>query len=310
MIISVCIPCYRSAKTLKTVVEGVKKEFQKRPEFDYQFVLVNDGSPDNTFDVIQELCKNDKKIIGVDHSRNYGQSTAKMTALKYAKGDIIVFMDDDGQHEAGGVFKLADKLIEGNYDVVYAYFPNKKHSLFKKITSNMHNSIAEKMGNKPKGIHRSSFSAWSRTVADAAVKYKSPFVSIGSYLMCITTKYGEVEMEHRERLEGKSGYTLKKLFKMWFNIFFSFSMIPLRITTYLGAGCSLGSFIWGIILIIRKLVNPYISAGYTSTVVLILFIGGILMLFLGILGEFVGRTYMTVSGMPQYNVRRTVNVDE
>ena len=310
MLISICIPCYRSAKTLPTVVESVKQEFAKRPEYDYQFVLVNDGSPDNTFEVIRKLCADDPKIIGVDHSRNYGQASAKLTALQFADGDISVFMDDDGQHAADGVFKLVEKMLEGDYDAVYAHFPNKQHSGFKKFTSNLHNKIAEALGNKPKGIHRSSFYAWSRTVVEALKNYHSPFVSIGSYLMHITTRYADVEMEHRERLAGESGYTLKRLFKMWFNIFFSFSMIPLRITTYLGSICSAAGFIWGIVLIISKLVNPHIAAGYTSTIVLILFIGGLLMLFLGIIGEYVGRIYMTISNMPQHNIRKVINADD
>ena len=310
MLISICIPCYRSALTLATVVESVKKEFAGRPEYDYQFVLVNDGSPDNTFQVIRKLCEEDSRIIGVDHSRNYGQSAAKLTSLQFAEGDIIIFMDDDGQHSAEGVFVLIDKMLEGDYDVVYAHFANKQHTPFKKIASWMHNKIAEKMGNKPEGVHRSSFCAWSRTVADALKDYHSPFVSVGSYLMHITTRYAEVEIEHKKRLAGKSGYTLKRMFKMWFNIFFSFSMIPLRITTYLGSIIASAGFIWGIVLIIRKLVDPHIAAGYTSTIVLILFIGGLLMLFLGIIGEYVGRIYMTVSNMPQSHIRKIINADD
>ena len=160
MLISICIPCYRSAKTLPAVVEEVKNEFVKHPEHEYQMVLVNDGSPDNTYEVIQTICKDDPKIIGVDLSRNYGQASAKMCALRYAKGDAIVFMDDDGQHPASGIFQLVDKLNEG-YDVVYAKFKHKKHNAFKRMTSKMHNKLSEAMGTKPKGIYRSSYSAWN-----------------------------------------------------------------------------------------------------------------------------------------------------
>ena len=306
MLISVCIPCYKSAKTLPIVVENVKEEFSKRDDYDYQFVLVNDGSPDNTFGVIMDLCKEDKKITGVNLSRNFGQPSAKLAALQEAKGDIIIFMDDDGQHPADGVLKLADKLNEG-YDVVYAYFKNKKHSAFKRFTSDLHNWIAEFMGNKPKGIHRSSFSAWSRTVVDAMLNYKSPFISIGSFLMRITTKYANVEIEHQKRIFGSSGYTFRKLFAMWLNIFISFSMLPLRIATYLGflfSGCS---FLWMLYLLIRSIVRPIKVSGYTSTLLAILFVGGVILVMLGIMGEYLGRIYMTVSGMPQYNVRETIN---
>ncbi len=305
MLISICIPCYKSSKILPVVVEGIKHEFEKREE-DYQIVLVNDGSPDGTFGVILEMCQKDSRITGVNLSKNYGQPSAKLAALKQAKGDVIVFMDDDGQHPAEGIFKLVDKLKEG-YDVVYADFKNKQHSAFKRFTSNLHNSIAEFMGNKPKGVKRSSFTAWTRTVVDAMLTYKSPFISIGSFLMTVTSRYANVEVEHQKRLEGSSGYTLKKLVRMWMNIFISFSMMPLRVATYLGflfSGCS---FLGIIYLFARRFIHPIRVSGYTSTMLVILFVGGVLMVILGIMGEYLGRIYMTVSGMPQYYVREVIN---
>lgn len=305
MVISICIPCFRSAKTLPIVVENVKKQFNGRNE-DYQIVLVNDGSPDNTFGVILGLCKEDPKITGVNLSKNYGQPSAKMAALKHAIGDIVVFMDDDGQHPADGIFKLVDRLQEG-YDVVYADFKNKQHSVFKRITSKMHNSIAEAMGNKPKGIRRSSFTAWNRTVVDAMARYKSPFISIGSFMMSITNKFANVEIEHQKRIEGSSGYTFKKLFAMWLNIFISFSMLPLRVATYFGFLFSSVGFVGIIYLLIRKVFHPTKVAGYTSTMITVLFMSGVIMLILGIMGEYLGRIYMTVSGMSQYNVREVIN---
>ena len=306
MLVSICIPCYRSAKTLPIVVQSVKEEFQRHPEYEYEFVLVNDGSPDATFATIRELADGDDRIIGVDLSRNYGQAAAKLAALPYATGDIVIFMDDDGQHPADGIFKLIDKMHEGDYDVVYAHLKKKKTTAFKKITSNLHNWIAEGMGNKPKGIHRSSFTAWSRTIADAMKNYQSPFISIGAYVTHLTTKFADVEIDHVERLEGTSGYSLKKLVHMWLNIFFSFSMLPLRVASSMGSILAIVGFIWGIVLVIRKIVNPAIPVGYTSTIVLLLVIGGLIMMFLGIIGEFLGRTYMTVSNMPQYNVRNVI----
>lgn len=306
MVISVCIPCYKSAKTLPIVVGGIKEEFKKRGKEDYQIVLVNDGSPDNTFGVILDLCREDKNITGINLSKNYGQPSAKLAALREAAGDVIVFMDDDGQHPADGIFKLVDKLNEG-YDVVYADFKHKQHDAFKRLTSNMHNSLAEFMGNKPKGVKRSSFTAWSRMVVDAMLTYKSPFISIGSFMMSITNKFANAEVEHKKRLEGSSGYTLKKLFKMWLNIFISFSMMPLRIATYLGFLFSGVGFVGIIYLLIRKIVHPTRVAGYTSTMITVLFMSGVIMLILGIMGEYLGRIYMTISGMPQYNVREVIN---
>lgn len=305
MLISVCIPCYKSAANLPIVVADIKEEFRKHDQ-PYQIVLVNDGSPDNTFGVIMELCREDKNITGINFSRNYGQPSAKLAALTQVKGDVVVFMDDDGQHPAEGIFKLVEKLDEG-YDVVYADFKKKQHGFFKKLASSMHNKLAEVMGNKPKGIHRSSFTAWRRMVADALLEYKSPFISIGSFMMRITDKYANVEIEHKKRISGSSGYTFKKLFKMWLNIFISFSMMPLRIATYLGflfSGCS---FIWMIYLLVRRVIRPIKVSGYTSTMLVILFTGGVIMIILGLIGEYLGRIYMTVSGMPQYNIKKVIN---
>lgn len=306
MLISICIPCYRSALTLPAVTAEIRNVFSGREGFDYQIVLVNDGSPDNTYEVIEQLCSEDPKIIGVDLSRNYGQASAKMAALPYATGDAIVYMDDDGQHPATGIFPLVEKLSEG-YDIVYARFPQKKHSFFKRITSRLYQKVSEFIGNKPKGISVSSFTAWSRMAADAVMRYKSPFPAAGLYLNKVTTKIANVDMEHRDRLAGESGYSFSKLIGLTITALTNFSIIPLRIASIVGVCCSAMGFVTGAIVIIRKLLNPAIAAGYTSSIAVQLFIGGIIMMILGVLGEYIGRIYMTISDLPQYNIRQTKN---
>jgi undecaprenyl-phosphate 4-deoxy-4-formamido-L-arabinose transferase len=307
MLVSICIPCYRSAQTLPAVVAEIRQVFATHEGYDYQIVLVNDGSPDNTFQVIRKLCQEDDHIIGVDLSRNYGQASAKMAALPYATGDAIVYMDDDGQHPAEGIFPLLEKIDEG-YDIVYARFPQKHHSWFKRITSRLYQKVSEWIGNKPKGIAVSSFTAWSRIAADAVMRYQSPFPAAGLYLNKITTRIANVDVEHRDRLAGESGYSLKKLLGLTVTALTNFSIIPLRIASFVGTACAVVGFIAGIAVVIRKLINPHISAGYSSIISVILFIGGIIMMILGVMGEYIGRIYMTVSDMPQYNIRQTINV--
>ena len=309
MLVSICIPCYRSSRTLPAVAEEIRRVFAEHPAYDYQLILVNDGSPDNTYEVIQQLCREDERILGVDLSRNYGQSSAKMAALPYVTGDAVIYMDDDGQHPAAGIFPLLDKLAEG-YDIVYARFPQKHHSLFKRVTSRMYQKVSEWVGNKPKGISVSSFTAWSKTAVEAVRRYRSPFPAAGLYLNKITTRVANVDMEHRDRLAGESGYTLGKLLSLTVTALTNFSITPLRLASFIGGVCAGFGFLGGIIVVIRKLVHPAISAGYSSIVAAILFIGGMLMLMIGVLGEYVGRIYMTVSGFPQYNVRRTDNTDK
>lgn len=308
MLISICIPCYRSTLTLEAVVLDIKREFQLHEEYECQVILVNDGSPDNTFDVIKKLCREDKRIVGVNLSKNSGQAAARLAALPYADGEIIVYMDDDGQHPVSGIFELIGKLQEG-YDVVYAKFTGRKHSGFKRVTSRLKKRIAEAAGTKPKGIDTSPFAAWSRTAVNAVKEYKSPFPSTGSYLRCITDKFANVEVEHRARIAGKSGYNFKKLFGLWLTGLTNFSIVPLRLASFCGVFCATIGFFGGIAVIIRKLIYPAMAAGYASTIVVILFIGGMIMMMLGLIGEYIGRIYMILSNKPQYVINRTVNAD-
>ena len=309
MLITVIIPCYRSQKTIGAVVDEVRAEFKKHPDCEYRLVLVNDGSPDGTFAEIERICSGDPAVVGVDLSRNFGQASAKMAGLAYSEGDVTVFMDDDGQHPADGIFKLADKVMEG-YDVVYAAFPKKKHKFFKRLSSELHHKVSVWAGNAPAGVTGSSFVAYSSFAVKALAEYKSPFVSLGGYLNRVTSRFANVQMQHRERLSGKSGYTFKKLIALWMNTVTNFSIVPLRITSAFGFICSALGFLLGIIVIIRKLVNSHVAAGYSSTIAAILFIGGIIMLMLGLLGEYVGRIYMTVSSAPQFAVRKVINAEE
>ena len=307
MTVTVAIPCYRSAETIGKVVENVRDEILKCKGNDYQFVLVNDCSPDNTFEVIRELAKTDKRITGVSLARNCGQEAATLAALPYVKGDVCVFMDDDGQHPAEELYKLVDCVLSG-YDLVYGRFSEKHHSLFKRFVSKLHGAISEFNGTKVKGISLSSFFALSAFAAKQLTNYKSPFVSRGGYLMSVTTKVCNVDIEHHyDRLAGSSGYTLKKMLSMWMSSFTNFTMKPIRMATGVGAFTALAGFCYGVFLIVQKLIKPDVQMGFTSIMAVMLFLGGMIMLMLGLLGEYIGRTYMTVSSMPQYVVREEIN---
>lgn len=306
MLVSITIPCYCSAKILPRVVEKIKEAFRQRDGFVYQIVLANDGSPDNTFDVIKELCAEDERIIGVNLSRNYGQAIAKYAALSYAEGDIVVCMDDDGQHPAERLFELVDKVLEGN-DVVYAKFPKKKAPILKRFTSWIHTQIMCYTIKKPKDLQLSSFYAMSRLVADELKKYKSPYPATLAYMMHMTTKIINVTIEHQERLEGKSGYNFWKRFQVWLDSFVSYSVVPLRFASITGFVIAFLGFTSGLVLILKKIINPNIALGYTSIMSTILFVGGMLMIMLGLLGEYVGRMFIVMANAPQFVVRDVVN---
>ena len=309
MIITVAIPCYKSEKTIERVVEGAKAAILKRPGNDYRFILVNDYPSDNTFEVIRKMCAEDEKIIGVNLSKNYGQTSAKLAAIPYFDGDVLVYMDDDGQHPSDGIYLLVDKILEGN-DVVYAYFKQKKHSVFKKITSNLNSFISELNGTKPKGVHISSFLAYSKSTVEALKKYDSPFPSIGGYLNSVVNKVANVEMPHQSRLEGSSNYTLGKLIKLWLNGFTNFSLLPIRVVLFTGIIFAILGFIFGLSIVIRYLIGFRMLQGYTSTISAVMFFSGLILFSLGFIGEYVGRIYMTISKLPQYHVRETVNAEK
>ena len=305
--VSVAIPCYRSAKTIVPVVDELRQVFAGRPEYDYQIILVNDYPEDDTFQAICALCRDDPKITGVDLSRNFGQSIAKMAAIPYVTGDVLVFMDDDGQHPADQIFRLVEKVREG-YDVVYARFPHKKHSFFKRFTSRVNTLMLELNGTQPKGVTISSYYAISRMAVDALKNYKSPFPSMGGYLSHVALRYANVDMEHRERLAGQSNYTFRKMLALWLTGFTNFSTVPLRLASVIGTFCALFGFILAVVMVIRKLLNSNIAAGFTTSIAVEVFMGGVIIMLLGLCGEYIGRIYMTVSNMPQYEVRQTVNV--
>lgn len=306
MLISVAIPCYRSENNIESVVQEIKNEFSYHHNYDYQIILINDGSPDHTEEVIKKMCGEDKKIIGVILSRNFTQTNAKMAALPYVKGEVLIYMDDDGQHPARDIFKLAKKIMEGN-DVVYAHFLKKRQSRFKIVSSDLFGWISEKMGNKPKGIKTSSFQGYSRFAVDMLCQYQSPAPSMGAYVNSFTTKIVNVESEQRDRRSGISGYNFIKMASMAMMTLTNFTIVPLRIIDGVGIVTAIIGILYGIVLVMRKLIFNTIALGYTSNMVVMLILGGLILIGLGVVGEYVGRVYMLLSNKPQYIIREIIN---
>ena len=304
--ITVVIPCYNSENSIVQVVDGIRDILEGR--FNYQIILSNDYSSDGVWRKIQELCAEDERIIGLSLARNFGQQAARMAAVPYVTGDYVVFMDDDGQHPPDGILTMLEKMQEG-YDIVYAGFPEKKESRFRIWGSNVNKKMSEYLVGKPKGINASSFFVVRRFVVDALKEYKSPFPYLLGYFMSITRNVVCVKVEHRERMYGKSGYSLSKLLRLWMNGFTSFSVVPLRIADVLGLVFTAVGFLAGVIIAVKKLLNPQIPAGYTSIIVLLLICSGVIMLMLGLIGEYVGRMFLVMNRLPQYVVRETVNAD-
>lgn len=303
--ISICIPCYKAQDTIVKLTDGIKEEFKSRPDFDYEIVLVNDCSPDKTFQVISELALNDEHIVACDLAKNFGESSALMAAYSRSTGDYIVRMDDDGEHDPKQLFLLISKLEEG-YDYVCAEFKNYHHSFYKRIGSKFNYWFLTKMMDIPKGSIMSSYNVCRRYVIDEILKYNNPKPYIDGMVWAITTKTASVPIEHGYRYAGESGYNFSKSVALWLNGVTSFSVKPLRLASISGFIFAFAGFVIGIIAVIDKLIHPEVAAGWTSMFATMLFIGGFIMIFLGLIGEYVGRGYLISNHIPQYIIREEV----
>ena len=304
--VSFVIPCYKSALTIEGVIQEIKEtmaSFQEK--YSYEVILVNDFPEDGTFDVIREITAENENIIGVNLAKNFGQHAALMAGFHYCSGDITVCLDDDGQTPANEVGKLLDKIEEG-YDVVYARYEHKKHSAFRNFGSKVNEIMTRFMLGKPKELYVSSYFAARKFVVDEMLRYQNSYPYVIGLVLRTTKNVTNVVVNHREREIGTSGYTFGKLLGLWLNGFTAFSIKPLRVATACGGFCAVAGFLYGIYTIIKKLVNPAVPMGWSSTMAALVFIGGMLMLMLGLIGEYLGRIYISLNNAPQYVVREVV----
>ena len=304
--VSFVIPCYRSAETIGKVVAEIDETMGKMPDHTYEIVLVNDSSPDNTFEVIRSLCAGRPDICGVNLARNFGQHAALMAGFRYTHGDVVVCLDDDGQTPAEEAGKLLDK-IEAGYDVVYAKYTHKQHSGFRNFGSKINELMTRVMLGKPKELYLSSYFAARRFVIEEILRYTNPYPYVIGLVLRTTKRIANVEVSHREREVGVSGYTLGKLFGLWFNGFTAFSIKPLRIATAMGCVTALGGFSYGIYTVIKKFINPAVPVGFSAMMAATVFLGGMIMLMLGLIGEYLGRIYISLNNSPQYVIRECIN---
>lgn len=308
-LVSFVIPCYRSALTLSGVVDEIRTTMDQEKDYEYEIVLVNDYSPDNTLDVIRELCDKYSFITGISLAKNFGQHAALMAGMKHTKGDIVVCLDDDGQTPANEVGKLL-KEIETGRDVVYAKYTNKLHSRFRNFGTWINDCMTRIMLGKPKKLQVTSYFAARRFVVDNMLTYENSFPYVIGLVLRATKNISNVDVQHRERTVGKSGYSIGKLFGLWFNGFTAFSIKPLRIATFIGVFSACAGIIYGIITIIRKILNINTVLGYSSLMSVILFIGGMVMIMLGLIGEYIGRIYISINNSPQYLIREIIVKEE
>ena len=307
--ISITIPCYKAQETIEKLINEIQEEMKNHKEYSYEIILVNDCSPDGTYEIIKKLAENDDHIIALDLAKNFGESSALMAAYSKVTGDYIVRMDDDGEHNPKDLFKLINKLEEG-YDYVCAKFNNYHHSLYKRLGSRFNYWFLTKMMDIPTGSIMSSYNVAKRYVIEEIKKYENPKPYIDGMVWAITTRTTYVEIDHGYRYAGESGYDFKKSIALWLNGVTSFSIKPLRLASLCGFIFSILGFFIGLIVIVDKLIHPGIEAGWTSLFAMMIFIGGFIMLFLGLLGEYVGRGYLIDNHIPQFVIRDEIKKEK
>lgn len=302
--ISYVIPCYKSEKTIGKVVDEIKSTMTAMSEkYTYEIILVNDCSPDNTFETIKNIASENSNVKGIDLARNFGQHAAIMAGLHYISGDIVVCLDDDGQTPACEVGKFLDEIENNNQDVVYARYSNKKHSPFRNFGTWMNEKMAQILLGKPKELYVSSYFAARRFVVDEMIKYDKSYPYLIGLVLRTTKRISNVDINHREREVGTSGYTLSKLLNLWMNGFTAFSVTPLRASTVTGVIIAIIGFLYGIYTVIKHFVVTGAPMGYASMMSALMFIGGMILIMLGLTGEYIGRMYIGMNNAPQYIIR-------
>jgi undecaprenyl-phosphate 4-deoxy-4-formamido-L-arabinose transferase len=306
--LSLVIPVYGSEPVLPELVRRLQAMFdqQGRPSGDYELILVCDCSPDRSWAVIRSLAKQYPWVRGILLRMNAGQHNALMAGFSKARGRVIVTMDDDLQHAPEDIPLLLAELAQGR-DMVYARFKSRKHAGWKVAGSRLNDLVAGYLMNKPKGLYLSPFRAMTADIRDDILRYQGPYVYVDGLILSVTRNIGTVDVDHHERYAGDSGYSLRKSISLWLKMATNFSIVPLRITSFVGLCFAGVGFILALVLIIQKLTLDRMPIGWSSLIVTVLIVGGVQLLALGMLGEYLGRVLLILNSRPQYVVGETTD---
>jgi glycosyltransferase involved in cell wall biosynthesis len=298
--LSIVVPVYNGATSVPLLVEALAK---LDVPGGHEIVLVNDCSPDNSLDVCRDLCRqNSVALTVVNLARNFGEHNAVMAGLSHARGDYIINMDDDLQNPPEEVVRLWRYAKDNAYDVVYTYYADKQHAAWRNLGSRFTNWCADQLLDKPKGLYLSSFRCMSAFVARNILEHTGPFPYVDGLIMQVTQKIGRLQVQHLARAEGRSNYTLRRLVRLFMSMFLNFSVMPLRIGTLVGfMMAGLGLLVFLVILI--EALGGRTPQGYASVMAAILLLAGVQLIMLGLVGEYLGRLFLTVNRKPQFIVR-------
>ena len=307
---SIVVPVYRGMDNLDPLVAQIEAQMQASG-FDGRFevVLVDDCSPDESWKTICRIAREKNFVKGVTLRRNFGQHNATMAGLHFASGIFVIIMDDDLQHPPSAIAGMIDKLTSG-YDVCYTRYLNRQHAAWQKVGSRFNDWVATWLLGKPPRLYLSSFKAIRRDVVERILDYDGPHTYIDGLIVNITHSITSIDINHQARHSGKSNYNLIRSISLWLRMATSFSVRPLRLASLAGFMLAAVSALIFLYVIVERLRDPTLPAGWASVIATILLIGGMQTLCLGIIGEYVGRIYLKANRMPQFVVGDTTFSDD
>lgn len=309
--LSVVIPMYNSEKTISTVVDEIVRVLDSLKEYKYEIILVDDCGKDHALNVAREMAKHNTMIKIIELAKNAGQANAMFAGYQYCSGDFIISMDDDGQHPADAIPSMLNKMILEDYDVVFARFQHPQRTLVRRIGSYINQKLSEIIIDKPGNIDTNSFFIMKKIVCEKIIEYPHTHPNVYGVIFATTSHVANVDVKHRKRLYGNSNYSFFPLCGIWLGGFFCFNDSILHIIATLGFIITGISMIVGIGIFISVFFSSTVKVpGWTSMILTIIFFAGIQLLSIGVLGEYVGRMFVTDSKLPNYMVRHTVNIKE
>ena len=307
--LSIVVPVYRSEDCLEALIDAISEAFNPTNRH-YEVVLVNDCSPDNSWGIIEAICRSNPRVIGIDLRRNFGQDNAIITGLRLSRGKYVAIMDDDLQHHPRDLPALLSKIEEGA-DVVYADFGVKHQKLWKNLGSWFNGKVAEWVINKPKEVYLSPYKIIRQEVVEHICKYDGPDPYIDGLLFQITSRISQISVDHHPRYAGRSTYTFWKSLRVMARLAFSFSARPMRLVSWIGFAFAALGLVLAVLVVLYRILLPEDfspnAVGWASLMVALLVLSGVQMLFFGMLGEYTGRTFVRVNNKPQAAIREVIN---